>query len=71
MPVCEFRRHFEALEDPRVDRTKRHALPENLGSMRRIVASLLKQERSSKRGVKARGKKAAWDDGYLLKVLVG
>ncbi len=45
--------------------------PENMGTLRRIVASLLKKERSSKRGVKARAKRAAWDDTYLLKVLAG
>jgi len=45
--------------------------PENFATLRRTVASVLRQERTSKRGIKARAKKAAWDDGYLLRVLVG
>lgn len=49
---------------------KDHA-PENMATMRRVAASLLKQERSSKRGVKARSKMACLDDDYRLKVLVG
>lgn len=45
--------------------------PENFATLRRVAASLLKQERTNKRGVKARIKKACLDENYLLKVLVG
>ncbi len=45
--------------------------PENMATMRRVATSLLKQERTNKRGVKARSKKACLDESYLLKVLVG
>lgn len=43
--------------------------PENLGILRRFVVTLLKGEKTSRRGVKARIKQAAWDTDYLDKVL--
>lgn len=43
--------------------------PENMATMRRVAVSLLKQEPTSKRGVKARRKLAAWDPDYASKVL--
>jgi len=42
---------------------------ENFALLRRIVNNLLQQERSVKRGVKAKRLKAALDENYLLKVL--
>lgn len=42
---------------------------ENLGIMRRIALNLIKQEKSGKSGVKARRKRAGWDNQYLMKVL--
>lgn len=42
---------------------------ENLALLRRIINNLLQQERSVKRGVKAKRLKAALDENYLLKVL--
>ncbi|MDQ1250650.1 MAG: hypothetical protein QG597_5029 [Actinomycetota bacterium] len=44
--------------------------PENLATLRRAAISLLRQERSSRRGVKARMKRAAWDTDYLIQVLL-
>jgi len=46
----------------------RHAA-ENFALLRRIVNNLLQQERSVKRGIKAKRLKAALDEQYLLKVL--
>lgn len=43
--------------------------PENLATLRRTAASLLRQDRKSQRGVKGRMKRAAWDTDYLLQVL--
>lgn len=43
--------------------------PENLATLRRAAVSLLRQEHSSPRGVKARMKIAAMDTDYLLRVL--
>ncbi len=41
----------------------------NLTILRHIALNLLRQEASSKHGVKARRKRAAWDHDDLLKVL--
>lgn len=40
--------------------------PENLATLRKMALNLLRQGRASKRGLKARSKKASWDHEYLL-----
>lgn len=42
---------------------------ENFSTIRRIALNLLKQEKTSKRGIESKRLKAGWDHGYLLKVL--
>jgi hypothetical protein len=44
--------------------------PENLGILRRIALNLLKQETTTKAGVKAKRKTSGWDEAYLRRVLV-
>jgi predicted transposase YbfD/YdcC len=53
------------------NRTRTDHSPVNLALMRRIAASLLKQETSAKGGIKCKRKQAGWDNQYLLKVLGG
>jgi predicted transposase YbfD/YdcC len=44
---------------------------ENFAVLRHIALNLLRRETSAKRSLKAKRKKAAWDQQYLLKVLTG
>ena len=50
-------------------RVRQGNAPQNLAVVRHIALNLLKMEQSSKGGVKARRKRAGWDEDYLLKVL--
>ena len=43
--------------------------PENLAILRRMATNMLKQEHPLKGGLQTKRLKAAWDHGYLLKVL--
>ena len=43
--------------------------PNNLAVIRHIALNLLKRETTSKGGVKARRKRAGWDEDYLITVL--
>ncbi|HLK56171.1 MAG TPA: ISAs1 family transposase, partial [Chthonomonadaceae bacterium] len=38
--------------------------------IRHITLNLLRQEKTNKRGIKARQKKAGWDNDYLSLVLI-
>jgi predicted transposase YbfD/YdcC len=42
---------------------------QNFSLLNRIVLNLLKQDKSSQRGIKGKRLKAAWDQSYLLKLL--
>jgi predicted transposase YbfD/YdcC len=50
-------------------RVRRENGPENFATLRHIALNLLRREPTSKRGVKARLRQAAWDEEYLLRIL--
>lgn len=43
----------------------------NLALLRKIALNLVGRDRTTKASVRARRKKAAWNDGYMLELLVG
>ena len=43
----------------------------NLAVLRRIALDLVDRDRSAKASVRARRKKAAWNDDYMLRLLAG
>ena len=43
--------------------------PENLALLRKLAMNLARSERSRKKGIQAKRKRAAWDDAYLLTLL--
>jgi len=45
--------------------------PQNLTMLRHMALNLLKQEKSAKGGIKAKRLQAAWNNDYLVKVLLG
>ena len=43
--------------------------PENFAMLRKIAINLIKKEKTSKRGIKAKRMKAGWDNTYLERIL--
>jgi len=50
-------------------RIRRGNGPDNFATLRRVALNLVKAETSVKGGIRARRKRAGWDEEYLLKVL--
>jgi predicted transposase YbfD/YdcC len=52
-------------------RIRKDKAPENLATVRHIALNMLQQNKTLKRGVKAKRLQAAWDNDYLVAVLTG
>ena len=53
------------------NRTRSGHSAANLAVIRHIALNLIKNEKSSKVGIKTKRAKAGWDNNYLLKILMG
>ena len=52
-------------------RVRKGNAAENMAVLRHMALNLLKQEKTAKRGIKAKRLQAAWNNDYLVKVLMG
>lgn len=50
-------------------RIRQDQAPQNFSLLRRLALNLLVQDQSTKLGIKAKRKKAGWDDAYLAQIL--
>lgn len=51
-------------------RVRKDHAPANLAMVRQVAINLLRQERSSKRGLKGKRLRAGWDNDYLARILL-
>ena len=52
-------------------RVRHRTAARNLALLRKIALNIVDRDRTSKASVRARRKKAAWNDAYMFKILVG
>ncbi|MGB3494496.1 MAG: ISAs1 family transposase, partial [Elainellaceae cyanobacterium] len=50
-------------------RIRKDHSPQNMSLLRHIALNLLGQDTSTKVGIKAKCKKAGWENAYLIKIL--
>ncbi len=52
-------------------RVRDRAAARNLALLRKIALNIVGRDKTTKAGVRARRKKAAWNDDYMFKLLAG
>jgi len=52
-------------------RVRDHHAARNLAILRKVAINLVSRDRSAKASIRARRKKAAWDDNYMRQLLAG
>lgn len=62
---------LDVVFDEDSSRIRQDHAPQNFAVMRHIALNLLRQEKTHKRGSKAKQKRAGWDNGYLTRLLTG
>lgn len=50
-------------------RIRKENAPQNLATARHVALNLLRQDKTSRRGIQGRVRRAGWDDQYLLRLL--
>lgn len=60
---------LDVVFDEDASRIRKDHAPQNFTVLRHIALNLLRQENTNKRGIKAKQKRAGWDNGYLTRLL--
>lgn len=60
---------LDVVFDEDASRIRKENAPQNFAVLRHVALNLLRQERTCPRGVKAKQKRAGWDEAYLDRVL--
>lgn len=62
---------LDVVFDEDASRIRKDNAPQNFAVLRHIALNLLRQEIKHKRGIKAKQKRAGWDNDYLTTLLTG
>lgn len=60
---------LDVVFDEDASRIRKDNAPQNFAVLRHMALNLLRQETTHKRGIKARQKRAGWDNAYLTRIL--